>query len=91
MKPAPAFGFYPAFRPCPECHGRLLTATPMKRQFLQGPLQRMGITCYCVQCNTRYRAVSRLPFAWVAWMGGVGRWIWWQTTKLELILQSEEF
>ena len=50
----------------------------------------MGIICYCVQCNTRYRATSQLPFAGVAWMGGLGRWIWWQTTTLELTLRSEE-
>ena len=90
MKPTPAFGFYPAFRPCPECRGLMLTATPVTRRFLKGPLQRMGITCYCVQCNTRYRATSRLAFVWVAWMGNLGRWIWWQTTTLGLTLRSEE-
>ncbi len=84
------FQFYPTSRFCPECRGRIVTATPLTRTYLQGPLQRLGITCYCVRCNTRYRATSPLPFGWVGWMGPVGRWAWWLTTSLEATLRSEE-
>ena len=87
-KRQPAFGFYPALRFCPSCGAQLLTATPVNRTFLKGPLQRLGITCYCVQCNRRYRATSRLKFAWVAWAGPVGRWLWWQTAGLEITLND---
>ena len=51
----------------------------------------MGIPCYCVQCNTRYRATSRLPFIWISWLGPLGRWLWWKTTVLDLTLKPEEF
>ncbi len=84
------FGFYPAQRLCPSCGGRLLTAIPVNRTFLRGPLQRMGVTCYCVACNRRYRAQSGLRYGWVGWMGPVGRWLWWQTTSLELTLEAPE-
>lgn len=89
MTPLPAYQFYPAARFCPACGGKLVSSTPIIRQFLQGPLQGMGITCYCVGCNTRYRATSRLRYGWVAWLGPVGRWIWWQTTELEITLRPE--
>lgn len=90
MKRASPFGFYDVHRLCPECGARLVTATPVTRTYLQGPLQRLGITCYCVRCNTRYRATSKLPFAWVGWVGPLGRRIWWQTTSLEVTLRSEQ-
>ena len=83
------FGFYPADKLCPACGQRLLTHTPVHRTYLQGPLQKMGITCHCIQCNTRYRAVSTLPFSRVAWLGRFGRWIWWQTVELEETLRGE--
>lgn len=88
MSRPPPYGFYLTYRLCPACGGRLLSATPLSRTFLQGPLQRMGITCYCIACNVRYRAVSRLRFPLVAWMGPLGRWIWWQTTSLEETLTA---
>ena len=81
-----AYQFYGTFRRCPECGATLLTATPLTRQFTQGLLQRLGITCYCVRCNTRYRATTRLRYQAVAWLGPVGWWIWWQTTSLEQTL-----
>ena len=90
MKPAPAFGFYPTYRLCSDCGGRLLTATPVNRTFLKGPLHRMGITCYCVSCNSRWRAKGTLRYGWVAWMGPFGRWLWWQFTALELTLKPEK-
>lgn len=89
MSGGTAYQFYPIVRLCPSCGARLVTATPVTRTHLQGPLQRLGITCYCVRCNTRYRATSKLPFAWVGWMGPLGHRIWWQTTLLEVTLRSE--
>lgn len=86
----PAYGFYPAYRLCPSCGGRLLTAVPVGRTHLRGPLHRLGVTCYCVSCNRRYRAASRLRYEWVGWMGAFGRWLWWQATSLELTLKPEE-
>lgn len=83
------YQFYPTFRLCPTCRGRLLTATPLTREFTQGLLQSLGITCYCVQCNTRYRATSKLRYGLVAWLEPVGRWLWWQTTSLEVTLLGE--
>lgn len=88
--PLPAYQFYPAARFCPSCRGRLATTVPVRRLFLKGPLQRMGLTCYCVSCNSRYRATSSLPFVWIAWLGPLGRWIWWQTTTLEVTLLPEK-
>ncbi len=86
----PPYQFYQTARRCPTCLKRLLTATPLTRAFTQGLLQRMGMTCYCVWCNRRYRATSSLRYGWVAWMGPVGRWLWWQTTSLEVTLLPEE-
>ena len=90
LKPFNLFQFHPAFRPCPACRRPLVTATLVTRVGTSGPLQRMGITCYCVSCNSRYRAVSRLPYAVVGWLGSLGRWIWWQTASFELTLRPEE-
>lgn len=84
------FGFYPAYKLCPDCGAQLLTSTPVNRTFLQGPLQRMGITCWCVSCNSRYRAVGRLRWEWVGWMGPSGKWLWWQAAALEPTLKPEE-
>jgi len=86
---APAFQFYPVPRACPSCRSRLVTATPLTRTFTQGILHSLGITCYCVRCNNRYRAASSLRYAFVAWLGPVGRWLWWQTASLELTLQGD--
>ena len=90
QKLTPPYGFYLAYRLCPTCGGRLLTATPVNHLFLQGPLRRLGVTCYCVSCNSRYRAVGRLRWEWVGWMGAVGRWVWWQAAALELTLSGEQ-
>lgn len=87
--PLPAYQFYPAARRCPSCGGKLVSSTPIIRRFLQGPLQGMGIACYCVNCNVRYRATSRLRYGRVSWLGPIGRWIWWQTTEMEVTLRPE--
>lgn len=58
--------------------------------FLQGPLQRLGVTCYCVACNRRYRATGRIRYGWIGWLGPFGRWLWWQTAGLELTLSVEQ-
>ena len=68
----------------------MLTAVPVSRTHLQGPLHRLGITCYCVSCNSRYRAKGRLRYEWVGWLGPVGRWVWWLAAELEVTLQPEE-
>lgn len=83
------FGFYRTARRCPECRQPLVTATPLTRRFTQGLLQDLGLTCYCVACNSRYRATTRLRFYWVAWAGALGGWIWWKTTSLEKTLSAE--
>ena len=88
MRPSP-FSFYPAGRLCPSCRGPLVTTAPVNRIYLKGPLQKFGVTCYCVACNSRYRAVSRMRFQWTGWLGPLGRWIWWKTTSLELTLRPE--
>ncbi len=84
--PAEAYRFYQASRRCPECRAVLLTTTPITLRFTRGVLHDLGIACYCVRCNSRYRARSWLPFTWVAWAGPVGRWLWWQTTSLHRTL-----
>ena len=89
MKPFPLFQFYPTFRSCPACRSRLLTATRAQASVLEGPLQRMGIPCYCVSCNRRYRAIGRLPYRLVGWMGPLGRRLWWRSASLELTLQTK--
>ncbi len=86
----PSYQFYPCAKSCPACGAGLLTAIPLTRTFTQGPLERLGITCYCVSCNRRYRATSPIRFVWVAWLGPVGRWLWWKATSLELTLKPEE-
>ena len=58
---------------------------------LEGPLRGMGVTCYCVSCNRRYRAIGRLPYASVGWLGPLGRLLWWKTASLDLTLQPERF
>ncbi|MDO8729788.1 MAG: hypothetical protein Q7J69_01170 [Candidatus Omnitrophota bacterium] len=85
------FQFYSTHRKCPTCRNPLLTATLVTRAVVSGPLQRMGVTCYCVSCNRRYRAASRLPYAAVGWLGPLGRRLWWLTTSFELTLKPEEF
>ena len=85
------FQFYSTHRKCLSCGNSLLTSTRLTRVTLSGPLQRMGVTCYCVHCNRRWRAVSRLPYTWVAWLGPFGRRIWWKSAALELTLKPEEF
>lgn len=90
MRPAPAYGFYPAYRLCPSCGEQLLTAVPVSRAHLRGPLNRLGLICYCVACSRRYRAKGRLRYEWVGWLGPVGRWVWWQTASLELTLSGEQ-
>ena len=87
MTAHPAYHFYSTARLCPNCGGQLLTTTPVNRTTLQGLLQRLGTTCYCMACNRRYRATSRLSYPLVGWLGPVGRWIWWKTTSLELTLE----
>ena len=85
------FQFYPTHRKCPACRNPLLTATRVTARGVSGPLRRMGVTCYCVSCNRRYRAISRLPTTAVAWAGPLGRRLWWLTVSLELTLQPEKF
>ena len=85
------FQFYSTHRKCPACRNPLLTATLVTIRNTGGPLARMGVTCYCVSCNRRYRAASRLPYAAVAWAGLLGRRLWWLTVSLELTLQPEKF
>ena len=82
----PPYQFYRSSRLCPECRSVLLTAAPLNRTFTQGILHRLGITCYCVRCNSRYRATGWLRYRWIWWAGPIGRWIWWQTATLELTL-----
>lgn len=84
------YGFYSTSRGCPSCGARLVTATPVNRTFLKDLLQELGLTCYCMSCNTRYRATSRLRYGWVGWLGPIGRWIWWRTVSLEVTLRSEQ-
>ena len=91
MKPFPLFQFHPAFRACPSCRRPMVTATLVTKASMSGPLQRMGVTCYCVSCNRRYRAASRLPTTVVAWMGPLGRRLWGLTTSFEPTLKPEEF
>ena len=79
----PAYGFYPCLKPCPACRGKLLSLTPLRKEFLQGPLQGLGVSCFCQQCTRRYRATSRLNYSGVAWLGPIGRWLWWQSAALE--------
>ena len=85
------FQFYSTSRKCPSCGNSLLTATRITRTSMSGPLQRLGVTCYCVSCNRRYRATHRLPYAAVAWAGPLGRRLWWLTASLKLTLQPEQF
>ena len=85
------FEFYPTHRKCPACRNLLLTATLVTARNTGGPLARMGVTCYCVSCNRRYRAASFLPYAALGWLGPLGRRLWWLTTSLELTLKPEEF
>lgn len=82
------YQFYSCFRPCPACRGRLVTATPLTRRFTQGLLHRLGVTCYCAGCATRYRATSWLRYSLVAWLGPLGRWCWWQIASLEVTLKE---
>lgn len=84
------FQFYKTGRFCPKCGQRLVTMTLVSKRTTQGPLQSMGIPCHCLGCATRYRAVSRVPFSKISWLGPLGRWVWWQTTELEITLQSSE-
>ncbi len=85
------FDFYPTHRKCPSCRNPLLTATRVTAAMVRGPLRRMGVTCYCVSCNRRYRAIGRLPYTAVGWLGPLGRRLWWLSVSLELTLQPEEF
>lgn len=82
--PAP-YQFYPCFKSCPSCRSPLVSATPLTLTHTRGLLQEMGITCYCVRCNSRYRATSWLIYPAVAWAGPLGRRLWWKTTRLEPI------
>jgi len=79
----PAYQFYTAARSCPACRNKLVTTEPFASQFMGGTLYRIGLACYCVHCNNRYRATSFIRFSWIAWAGPVGQWIWWQTARLE--------
>ena len=90
MKPFNLFQFHPTFRPCPSCRRPIVTATLVTKTSMSGPLQRMGVTCYCMNCNRRYRATSHLPYPAVDWAGPLGRWLWWKTVSLELTLRPEE-
>lgn len=83
------FQFYSAYRSCPSCRGALLTATLVTKTSMSGPLQRMGVTCYCVSCNRRYRATGRLSYPAIAWLGPAARRLWWKTASLELTLRPE--
>ena len=85
------FEFYLTHRKCLACRNPLLTATLVTVRNIGGPLARMGVTCYCVSCNRRYRAASHLPYAAIAWAGPLGRRLWWLTVSLELTLQPEKF
>lgn len=85
------FQFYSVPRSCLACRSKLLTATKVSAQTLQGPLARMGITCYCISCNRRYRGTSRFPAPLLTVLGPLGRWLWWRTASLELTLQPEQF
>lgn len=90
MNPLPAYQFYATSRRCPVCRQRIATATPLTIKFTQGPLHRMGLTCYCVSCNSRFRAVGCFRFGWVAWAGPLGRWIWWRTALLKPTTPAED-
>ncbi len=83
---AEPYRFYPCARSCPRCGAGLVTATPLTLRFTYGMLHELGVTCYCVQCNHRYRATHWLRFSFIAWAGPIGRWIWWKTARLETTL-----
>ena len=83
------FQFYPAFRKCPSCGSSLLTSTLVTKLSMQGPLERMGVVCYCVSCNRRYRATGRISYPPIAWLGPVARRLWWRTASLELTVRPD--
>ena len=82
MSPRQHYGFYICYRPCPNCRGRLVSSTPLTRRFTGGSLHALGLSCFCQDCNNRFRATSRIRFGWVAWLGDFGRWLWWQFSSL---------
>lgn len=82
-EPVAPYRFYPVGRFCPRCGERLVATAPVTREFMRPPLQRLGVTCLCMGCGARYRAFSFVRYVWLAWAGAAGRWLWWQTTRLE--------
>lgn len=78
-----AYGFHPCYRPCPACRGRLSSTTPLTRRQTQGLLHQLGFSCFCQGCGSRFRAVGRIRYSVLAWLGPTGRWLWWQFTRLE--------
>ena len=51
-----------------------------------GLLGRLGVSCHCMRCNTKFRAEGRCslgPLWWVA--PGVARWIWWAAAEVTAV------
>jgi hypothetical protein len=90
VTPFPAYQFFPAMRRCPVCSETIVSTTPLSKEFMRGRLNQMGLTCYCVGCNNRFRAIGKLHFSAVAWAGVIGRWLWWQMAELESTTPAAE-
>ena len=85
----------PVPRMCPQCRARLVMAGGLGPHETSGLMGRLGVSCHCVQCNTKYRAQGRVEVIPVVWWvaPAVARWIWWVAAEVQVVttMTSEGF
>ncbi len=84
--PQAPFQFTPTPRLCPTCRVRLVMIGTLQAREASGLMGRLGVSCHCIQCNTKFRAQggpSLGPVWWVA--PGLARWIWWAGAEVTVV------
>ena len=80
------FEFTPTPRVCPRCRTRLAMVGARAGFVGFGLLGRLGVSCHCVSCNTKYRAHGRFTARWIWWvMPPVAWWVWWAAADVEAV------
>ena len=59
------YKFYPTHRRCPVCGEKLLSQEPVSFGEAGQIISLLGMPCYCMACNGKFRAVPR---AWMAFL-----------------------
>lgn len=66
--PSGPFAFYPTGRKCPTCGELLLSREPVSFGPASKILHMLGMPCYCMACNGRFRATGMPWMRFLPWL-----------------------